>query len=65
MLSNIGGYRIKHDPTYIANSNSQSIPKMPIRLPLELLKTATITGLIALIAAVLELQKPNVYSELL
>jgi len=51
------GYRIKHDPTYIAYINPQGIPKIPTSLPLELLITATIIGLIALIGAVWELQK--------
>lgn len=51
------GYRVKHDPTYIAYINPQGTPRIPISIPSELLITATIIGLIALIAAVWELQK--------
>lgn len=51
------GYRVKHDPTYIAYINPQGTPRIPIVIPLELLITATIIGLIAFIAAVWDLQK--------
>jgi len=51
------GYRVKHDPTYIAYINPQGTPRIPIGIPSELLIAATIIGLIALIAAVWELRK--------
>jgi hypothetical protein len=52
-----GGHRVKHDPIYIAYINPQGTTGIPISIPLELLITATAIGLIALIAAVWELQK--------
>jgi len=51
------GHRVKHDPTYIAYINPQGTPRIPIGIPSELLLIATVIGLIALIAAVWELQK--------
>lgn len=49
------GYRIKHDPTYIAYINPQGLLNVPVSPPLQLVVAAAAIGLITLIAAIYEL----------
>jgi hypothetical protein len=49
------GYRIKHDPTYLAYLGSTAVPE--IQPPLSLIITAALLGLIALTVALTELRK--------
>jgi len=52
-----GGYRIKHDPTYIAYINPKGLPNIIATPPMELLVASMLIGSIALIAAVYELRR--------
>jgi len=51
------GYRIKHDPTYVAYINPQGLSPFPASPPLQLVIAAAAIGLITLVAAIYELLK--------